>query len=268
MGLVCAGVGYIVLDIEQRKIIFQPDARIWQRGSTTHGIEQRWISYHSQHSNHAVRLHGLWLPHTNPQAPVMLYLHGRRWNITAATQRMRNMHRLGFSVLAIDYRGFGKTTPHTLPSEASVQEDAMAAWQWLRTQHPHQQRVIFGHSLGGAIAVQLAAAVPDEQALLLESTFSSIQKMAAHYRWGWLLVEPLITQKFDSQSLMAHIGSPVLIVHGEADTTIPSEHSTALFAAAQQPKKLILVHGATHHSANAKALHQYRAALPWLLGKH
>ena len=260
LGLAGACAGYIVLDIEQRKVIFQPDARIWHR-SNTDGMTEVWIPFRSPSSHQRVRLHGLWLPHASPHAPVMLYLHGRRWNLTAATERMRNMHSLGFSVLAIDYRGFGQTTPSHLPTQTSVHEDALAAWEWLRTHYPQQQRVIFGHSLGGAIAVQLAAQVPDEQLLLLEGSFTSIADMARSYPWGWLLVEPLVTQKFDSRAQIAHVGSPVVIVHGDADRLIPSSHAHALYAAAQAPKQLAIVPGGTHHSTNTQALPQLRAAL-------
>jgi alpha-beta hydrolase superfamily lysophospholipase len=91
---------------------------------------------------------------------VLLYLHGARWNVAGSSGRMRRMHELGFSVLGIDYRGFGKSSAG-LPSEASAAEDARAAWDWLAAQHPNSPRYIFGHSLGGAIAIDLASQVHD-----------------------------------------------------------------------------------------------------------
>lgn len=266
LGIALATTGCSALDTTQRAMIFQPSDRIWQRADTQ-GMEDVWISFHSQDAQQDVRLHGLWLPHENPDAPVLLYLHGARWNVTGSTLRMRNMHSLGFAVLAIDYRGFGKTAPQELPSEASAREDALAAWQWLHTRFPQHQRWIFGHSLGGAIAVDLATRVDDEQALLVESTFTNIRDMAHNFRWGWLPVGPFITQKFDSLSKIGQVGSPVVVVHGSSDALIAPWHGEQLYAAAQQPKQWILVEGGSHHSTNSAGLPQYRAALQALAPK-
>ena len=111
--------GCSALDAKQRAMIFQPSDRVWQRADMA-GMQDVWIDFHSQADQQAVRLHGLWLPQASPQAPVLLYLHGARWNVTGSTQRMRHMHALGFAVLAIDYRGFGQTQPASLPSEVSA----------------------------------------------------------------------------------------------------------------------------------------------------
>ena len=127
----------------------------------------------------------------------MLYLHGARWNVEGSAPRIRRMQELGFSVLAIDYRGFGKSTPG-LPSEDMAYEDARAAWDWLAAKYPQRPRYIFGHSLGGAIAIDLAAKVPDERGTIVEGTFTSIPDVASSMKWGWLPVGPLITQRFES----------------------------------------------------------------------
>lgn len=263
MALAIAGCS--ALDTKQREMIFQPSDRAWQRANTQ-GMEDVWINFHSQDAAQDVRLHALWLPHSNPQAPVLLYLHGARWNVTGSSLRMRNMHSLGFSVLAIDYRGFGQTEPKSLPSETTAREDALAAWQWLAQQHPHNPRMIFGHSLGGAIAIDLATRVDDEQALLVEGTFTNIRDMARSFQWGWLPVGPLITQKFDSLSKIKQIGSPLVVVHGSADALIPLAQGQQLYAAASTPKQWVLVEGGTHHSTNSVGLPQYRAALAQLPG--
>src|SRR5205085_1359466 len=86
-------------------------------------------------------------------ALVLVFLHGARQNLGRSVFRVEQMRDLGFSVLAIDYRGFGASTDE-LPSEAGVVEDAEAAWRWLGERHPERPRYIFGHSLGGAVAVQ------------------------------------------------------------------------------------------------------------------
>ena len=122
-------------------------------------MDDVWIDFHSQVTGEPARLHGLWLAaeHAEPPTrPVLLYLHGARWNVDGSAPRMRRMQELGFSVLAIDYRGFGKSSPG-LPSEDTAYEDARAAWDWLARRYPDRPRYIFGHSLGGAIAIDLAA---------------------------------------------------------------------------------------------------------------
>ena len=114
-----------------------------------------------------MRLHALWLPQPAPGAPVLLYLHGARWDVRGSAPRMRRMHELGFAVLGIDYRGFGRSSA-ALPSETLAYEDARAAWQWLAARHGPARRFVFGHSLGGAIAVHLAIEVADEAGLIVE----------------------------------------------------------------------------------------------------
>jgi acetyl esterase/lipase len=126
--------GCTTLDEKQRAWIFQPSDRTWSGGAAAAvGMDDVWIDFTSAANGQPVRLHGLWLASDKPdasQAPVMLYLHGARYNVTGSAPRMRRMQELGFSVLAIDYRGFGKST-NELPSEKSAYEDARAAWDWL-----------------------------------------------------------------------------------------------------------------------------------------
>ena len=172
---------------------------------------------------------------------------------------------MGFSVLAVDYRGFGKSSP-ALPSQASAAEDARAAWDWLGRQAAGRPRYIFGHSLGGAIAIDLASSVKNESGVLVESTFTSIPDVFDSMRWGWLPVNWLITQRFNSVDTVADIGSPLLVVHGTADPLIPARLGQQLFDAAREPKRLILVEGASHHNTQSKALVQYRQALHELFG--
>src|SRR3954469_22268193 len=103
------------------------------------------------------RIHAWWLPNADPQAPVVYFLHGVRWNLTGQVRRMEQLRQFGFSVFAIDYRGFGKSDG-ALPSEQMTYEDAEAGWKWLVAKVPEaSHRFIYGHSLGGAVAIDLAA---------------------------------------------------------------------------------------------------------------
>ena len=258
------------LDERQRGWIFQPSDRTWWRGEeAAQGMQDVWIDFASQETGEAARLHGLWAANEHfakdPRAPVLLYLHGARYNVVGSAFRARQMQALGFSVLAIDYRGFGKSSP-ALPSETMAYEDARAAWDWLAKQYPDRPRYIFGHSLGGAIAIDLAARVPDEAGTLVEGTFTSIPDVVASYKWGWLPVGPLITQRFDAIDRVAQIGSPLLVVHGSEDATIKPELGKRLYDAATGKKSFVLVEGGSHHNTNTLGLPQYRVALAELFG--
>lgn len=263
--------GCAALDQKQRQWIFQPSDRAWgDSASVAADMQEAWIDYPSRVTGQPVRLHGLWHPAADDTAgadcaPVLLYLHGSRWDVRGSAGRIRRMQQLGFSVLAIDYRGFGRTS-RELPSEAMAVEDARAAWDWLARRHPTLPRYIFGHSLGGAVAVQLAKQVQDERGLILENTFSSIRDVAGTMKWGWLPIGGLITQRFDSIGRIGRIGSPLLLVHGEEDRLIRPELGQRLFDAAAAPKQLVRVPGGSHHSTNRIAQPLYRAALPALFG--
>ena len=267
--VIAVTAGCASLDEKQREWIFQPSDRTWSGGAAAaRGMDDVWIDFDSQASGQPVRLHGLWLASTTlpaAQAPVLLYLHGARWNVTGSATRIRRMQELGFSVLAIDYRGFGKSTAQ-LPSEQLALEDARAAWDWLAARYPDQPRYIFGHSLGGAIAIDLASRVDDEHGTLVEGTFTSIPDLVDTFKWGWLPVSGLITQRFESVSRVAGIGSPLLVVHGAQDQLIPPELGRRLFEAAASPKLFVEVEGGSHHNTNAVGQPQYRLALAQLFG--
>ncbi len=258
--------GCTTLDERQRAWIFQPSDRTWGGGlAAAEGMQDVWIPLAKTGvlpggSPADTKLHGLWLAAAKPNAPVMLYLHGARYNVTGSAPRIRRMQELGFSVLAIDYRGFGKSSPG-LPSEATAHADARAAWDWLGQQYPQQKRFIFGHSLGGPIAIELASSVDDESGTMVEGTFTSIADIVGASKWGWVPVSLLITQRFEAIKKVAKIGSPLLVVHGAEDRLIAPALGRKLFDAAAQPKMFVLVEGGSHHNTNLVGMPQYREAL-------
>ncbi len=266
---VALSLGCATIEEKQRAWIFQPSDRSWGRSaSEAAGMQDVWIEFDSKVSGEPARLHGLWLPSDLPdQTPVLLYLHGARWNVEGSAPRIRRMQELGFSVLAIDYRGFGKSTAG-LPSEDMAYEDARAAWDWLAARYPGRARYIFGHSLGGAIAIDLASKVDDERGTIVEGTFTSIPDVASTMKWGWLPIGPLITQRFDSVHKVARLGAPLLVVHGQDDTLIRVELGRKLYEAAQGRKRFLLVEGGSHFSTMAVGLAQYRRALADLFALH
>lgn len=266
LATVLALLGCATLDEKQRAWIFQPSDRSWGGSAgLAEGMQDVWVSFDSKATGQPARLHGLWLAADKPapRAPVLLYLHGARWNVEGSSPRIRRMQELGFSVLAIDYRGFGKSTAG-LPSEETAYEDARAAWDWLAAKYPDRPRYVFGHSLGGAIAIDLASKVQDEEGTIVEGTFTSIPDVASTFKWGWLPVGPLITQRFESIKKVDKIGSPLLVVHGDSDSLISSALGRRLFDAATGKKHFVLVEGGSHHSTMVVGHAKYREALAQL----
>jgi hypothetical protein len=266
LALVALG-GCAVLDTQQRRWIFQPSQATWSGGAAAaDGLADVWLDFESRLSERPVRLHALWLPHERSDAPVLLFLHGARWDVRGSAFRMRRLNELGFSVLGVDYRGFGQSTDE-LPSEESALEDARAAWDWLRREHPQRRHFIYGHSLGGAIAVRLAAEVGSTSGgLIVEATFTSIPDVYRTLRYGWLPLTPFITQRFDAASRIGQVASPVLVVHGSADGLIRPELGQALYERAPSPKRFVLVPGGSHHNAQRVGREQVQAALIELFG--
>jgi alpha-beta hydrolase superfamily lysophospholipase len=255
------------LEAQQRKWIFQAGQRS-DEASEQQGLEllqDRWIEYVSEETAAPARLHAWWLGQARHDAPVLLYLHGARFDLRGSLHRIQGLHALGFAVLGIDYRGFGRSTP-ALPSERMACEDARAAWAWLGAGHPEARRYIYGHSLGGAIAVHLASQVDDCAGLIVEGTFTSIPEVFETMKWGWLPIGPLITERFDSAQRVPLVRSPLLVVHGSEDETIHPELGRALFERATVPKRFLLVEGGSHHDTHVVGHAQYRVAMRELFG--
>ena len=116
--------GCAFIETKQGEWIFRPVQGEWRGYSRANAaFEERWIPV-----NATEKLHAWYAPAADTNAPVLLYLHGARWNMTGSSTRIPRWNKMGFSVLAIDYRGFGQSSPRT-PSEASANEDAKLAWQ-------------------------------------------------------------------------------------------------------------------------------------------
>ncbi len=261
--------GCAALETKERELLFRPvrEAAGWYNG-TPETVQEIYLPVGAQARGE--RIHALWWPADNAGAPVVLYLHGVRWNLTGHLNRMSQLRRFGFSVFAIDYRGFGKSDGE-LPSEATVYEDARAGWQWLVEREPDaSRRYIYGHSLGGAVAIDLAAQVsgsPDSaRGLIVESSFTSLPELVSDSGYGWVPWQLLLSQKFDSIGKIQQIKMPVLIVHGEEDRYVPARLSSALYAAAPQPKKLLLIPNGTHNNGVWTGDTHYRQALDELFG--
>jgi uncharacterized protein len=218
----------------------------------------------------AALIHAWWWPDANPDAPAVLYLHGARWNLTGHVRRMEQLRQMGYAVFAIDYRGFGKSDGE-LPSEQMAYEDARAAWAWMARQQPDPaRRLIMGHSLGGAIAIDLAAGMadgpPQARGLIVESSFTTLADAALALTFSWVPTNLILSQKFDSLEKIKAVTMPVLMVHGTSDRLVPSRFSESLFQAAKAPKKLLLIENASHNNSMWVGNGQYQRAMDELFG--
>jgi uncharacterized protein len=259
--MLCTITGCAIVDSQQRHWIFQPGQRTWDVGAqASQGMRDVWIEFASAPDRQPVKLHGLWLPHTAADAPVMLYLHGARWDVRSSAPRMRAMHDLGFSVLGIDYRGFGRSDD-ALPSEDLMHEDAVAAWQWLAQQQPQARRYLYGHSLGSSVAARLASSSGNAAGVILEGGFTSALDVVNSTWWRWLPMEQLITQRLDAATHIDKINAPLLVVHGALDTMVTPDLGRALYERAKQPKRFVLIDGGLHHTLTATNQAPYRNAV-------
>ncbi|WP_017719915.1 alpha/beta hydrolase [Kamptonema formosum] len=208
-------------------------------------------------------IHGWWVPAASPNsgpAGVVLYLHGNGINMGANVNHAHRFHQLGFDVLMIDYRGYG-CSQGRFPSEAQVYEDAATAWNYLvlkRGMNPGEI-FIYGHSLGGAIGLELAVRHPEAAGLIVESSFTSMRDMVSclHGYFRIFPVNLLLKERFDSICKVKSLQMPVLFIHGTADCTVPASMSKILFSAAPEPKQLFFVSGAGHNDVATVAGAQY-----------
>jgi fermentation-respiration switch protein FrsA (DUF1100 family) len=255
--------GCIGLEQKERELTFRParEAAGWYTGMPA-GVQEIYLPVST--APDAPRIDAWWWPDADPKAPVVFYLHGARWNLTGNLNRIAQLRRFGFSVFAIDYRGFGQSDGD-LPSEASVYEDARVGWQWVVAREPDPaRRLIYGHSLGGAVAVDLAASLAQDadgaRGLIVESSFTTFADIAAEVTRGWL-PSGVVTQKFDSLGKIGQIRMPVLLVHGAGDRYVPARFSEELYAAAPSPKRLLLVPNGSHNNSLVVGNSDYRRAL-------
>jgi len=172
---------------------------------------------------------------------VILFCHGNAGNISHRLDSLLLFHKLGFSSLIFDYRGYGRSQGS--PSEAGTYLDVEAAWHYLTRSRdvPASRIVLFGRSLGAAVAAHQAV-VTTPEALIIESSFTSVPDMAAEL-YPFLPTRWLSRYKYDVRQQLEKVSCPVLVVHSRDDEIIPFSHGRALFAAAREPKQFLELQG-------------------------
>jgi len=209
-----------------------------------------------------------WLPHADPQAPTLLYLHGTFRNLYQNLPKIDALREAGFAIVAVDYRGWGDSTA-IVPTEATIDADVQQAWAELQRRQPLPgRRVIFGHSMGGAVAVTLASGLRggvDYGALVLESTFTRMPDVAAEAGFWGRVAAGLTTLQFNSLAKIGRVDAPILMLHGDADRTVPIALGRRLRDAAPPGVRWVEVPGGTHSQLHTQAPEQYRRAFDHLL---
>ena len=205
-----------------------------------------------------VRIAAWWIPPPPAGRGAVLFFHGNAGNISHRLPSLRTFHDLGVGVLIVSYRGYGPSEGR--PSEGGTYCDARAAWEHLvgdRRIPPHEI-VLFGRSLGGAVATNLAAEVT-AGGLIVESTFTSVPDLAAEL-FPWAPARLIARLRYDSRRRMQEVGSPVLVIHSRDDEIIPFRHGEALYDAAGEPKRFLEMRG-SHNEAFVVSDREYRQAL-------
>jgi uncharacterized protein len=257
------GIAYLTacacLYFWQTRLLFLPSAQIQTTPEAFDlPYEEVWVTVRP-----GEQLQGWWIPADSPHAPVVLHFHGNAVNIGANLAQSDLFHRLGWSVLLMDYRGYGQSQGQ-FPHEKQVYQDAEIMWTYLTRdrQIPPEQIVLYGHSLGGAIAIELATHHPNAAGLIVESSFTSIRQMVDRtMNLSLFPVDLLLTQQFNSLDKVGKLQMPILLIHGTADTRTFPDMTEALYAAAPQPKQLYLVPGAGHNDVAAIGGNAYLAVV-------
>ncbi|WP_427159620.1 alpha/beta hydrolase [Aliinostoc sp. HNIBRCY26] len=249
----------IFLARQQTRFIFFPSSVIEVTPKEfSLSYDDVWLPV-TANSGRTERIHAWWIPAKSKNDQVLLYLHGNGENIGANVTHANRFHQLGFSVLLIDYRGYGRSEG-AFPDEMSVYQDAATAWNYLVNQRKIDPKNIFiyGHSLGGAVAIDLAVKQPQAAGLIVQGSFTSIREMIDYRNtFRAFPIDLILNQRFESIKKIPQLKMPVLFIHGTADETVPSFMSQKLYAVAPEPKKIILFEGAGHNNVAQLAGKQY-----------
>jgi uncharacterized protein len=266
------------LDLRQRQMALRPSPGVPQAfaaGSEAERVnfqtsDRRWTVPVEAGAGRTEPLALWWLPHADSEAPTLLYLHGTFRSLYGNLPKISALRQAGFSVLAVDYRGWGESAP-IVPSEATIASDARMAWDELVRRQPQPlKRVIFGHSMGGAVAVRLASELrhpADYGALVLESTFTRMPDVAAAAGLWGRFAAWLTSLEFDSLARIQRIDAPLLMLHGDRDNTVPVELGRRLRDAAPPGVRWVEFAGGSHSRLQSDAPEQYQKTFKELMSR-
>lgn len=228
----------------QRKLLYHPDNTIG--APATHGIAEVVPIRLTSKDGNAV---SSWFRAAGTNKPIIVYFHGNAGHIGDRASKVRSYLDAGYGILLVGYRGYGGNPGQ--PTEKGLYDDAATALEFLeRTGITPDHWVIYGESLGTAIAVEMAtryATSSPVAAVVLEAPFTSMVD-AAKSHYPYVPVDMLLRDRYDSISKITKIGSPLLVVHGDADKTVPQKLGKRLFDAAVEPKEAKWIAQAGHNN--------------------
>ena len=226
------------LALNERRLLFFP-ARTLAAEPADFGLSAEELAITT---DDGVMLHGWWI--AGPGDRVLIWYHGNAGNIADRLPNARwFVDNLGVSVVLVDYRGYGRNTGR--PDEAGVYRDGLAIYDVVAARGvPARGIVLFGRSLGGAVATEVALQRP-AGALVLEAAFRSAREMArVHY---WFVPSALVRSGLDNESKIGRVSVPTLFLHGDRDRIVPLDHGRRLFELAAHPAHFHVVEGAGHN---------------------
>jgi fermentation-respiration switch protein FrsA (DUF1100 family) len=237
--------GRLMLESLERQLIYFP-TQVRQDAPTPHVegaslVEEVWLE-----APDGVRVHGIYAAVDGAFAD-LLFFHGNAGDLYDRLDNVSLLLLSGINVLIMDYRGYGKSDGR--PSEQPLYEDGLLAYRYLTEERgvDPARLVIFGRSLGGAVAIELATQQP-AAVLVAESSFTSAQDLArVHYGFLPGMLLGAMTHKFDSISKVPHLRAPVLFIHGDSDTIVPVRMGRRLYEASAEPKEWYELRGAGHN---------------------
>jgi fermentation-respiration switch protein FrsA (DUF1100 family) len=254
-------VSLLVLNVwmyfQQPNMIFFPMRELYQTPADW-GFDYEDVNFKTADD---IQLHGWYIPHKQSQQ-VLLFFRGNAGNISHRRDSIEIFHRLGLNIFIIDYRGYGKSKGR--PGEQGLYRDADAAWHYLTEEKgfSSDQVIIFGRSLGGAVAASLASGV-QARGLILESTFSSAKDFARS-------VLPVLSRlvfiryNFNTAEKIQRVHCPVLVLHSPDDEIMPFHLGEKVFQLAHQPKRFLSMKG-DHNYGFIRSQPQYEQELAkWL----
>ena len=256
--IVCA-----VLFVFQDRLLYLPNIAGRSLVATPADIDLDYEDVHLETAD-GVELHG-WLVHADDSRGTVLFFHGNAGNISHRLDSIRVFNRIGLSVLIIDYRGYGQSQGR--PSEEGLYRDAEAAWYALvrdRGESPDRV-VLFGRSLGGAVAAWLAART-EPAALILESTFTSVPELGQQL-YPVFPVRRLARMNYDTRAQLQEVTAPVLVVHSPDDEIVPFSHAERLLEAAPEARELLRLRGG-HNEGFLVSGRDYRDGLDRFVSRH
>jgi hypothetical protein len=242
--LLVYAVACLALWIFQARMLYFPESAV-ESTPADFGAKPERVSIPGANGS---TLDGWWIPSSLPSAPTLIFFHGNYGNTGANTEAAARLARVCCNVLLLDYRGYGRSSG-PFPNERRMYEDGEAAWSYVlgEKQIPAAYIFLYGHSLGGAVAIEMATRHPDAAGLIIENTFTSVVERANEeplYRWfptRWLVHE-----RFDSIKKIANVRIPLLVISGAADNVIPRAMSQQLYDRASGPKQLLVIEGGNH----------------------